>query len=67
MSRHRPPFQASLLRLWEYTVVQVPDAGGVHAIVPDGGDPAQVARAAVALMLGVDLDEVTVEITVDST
>jgi hypothetical protein len=61
--RNRPRrFQASLLRVWEYTVVQVPDADGVHVIVPDGTDPHDAARGAISVVLSLHPDEIIVEL-----
>ena len=58
-----PPFEAYLLRAGDSAVVHVPDARGTHAIVPDGADPSEVARAAIAIVLGVDPDDVVVAIS----
>lgn len=63
MPRQSAPLQAFLLSVWEYTVVQVPDGGGAHAIVPEGADPVEVARAAVGTVLGIDPVEVAITIT----
>ena len=58
-----PPFQAYLLSAGGYAVVHVPDARGTHAIVPDGADPSEVARAAIATVLGIEPNDVVVAIS----
>ena len=60
MRDQRRTFHASVLRAWEHTVVQVPDADGVHAIVPEGAAASDIARAAIALVLGLDPDDIAV-------
>lgn len=48
-------------------MVQVPDADGVHVIVPDGTEPSDAARVAIALVLGLDPVEIAVEVSPGST
>jgi hypothetical protein len=43
-------------------VVHVPDADGVHAIVPDGAAPKDIARSAIALVLDLDPAQVGIEL-----
>ncbi len=53
-SRQRPTYHANLITVWDHWVVEVPDAGGVHAMVVDFVDAESVAREAIATMLEVD-------------
>jgi len=52
--RRRPTYHANLLALWDHWVVEVPDAGGVHAIVFRIGEAEAVAREAIATVLDID-------------
>jgi predicted RNase H-like HicB family nuclease len=61
MIRRRPPtYHANLLPLWDHWVVEVPDAGGVHAMVLRFADAEHVAREAIATVLEVDPESFTV-------
>jgi len=40
--------------MWDHWVVQVPDAGDVHAIVLRLGEAQEVARDAIATLLEID-------------
>lgn len=49
-----PTFHAYLVAVWDHWVVQVPDAGNVHAMVESVSDAEEVARQAIATVLGMD-------------
>ncbi len=55
-------YRAHLLPLWDYWVVVVPEAAGVHAPVQQRADARLVARDAIAMVLGVDAETVSVVI-----
>ena len=52
--RRTKTYHANLLTLWDHWVVEVGDAGGVHAIVLQSTEAEEVARTAIATVLGVD-------------
>jgi len=54
--------QATLIPAWEYWVVYVPEAGGVHAIVLSLPDAERVARDAVGVVIGVDPARISISI-----
>lgn len=55
MGQHRTKtHHANLITLWDHWVVEVPDAGGVHAISLRSLEAEEVARAAIATLLDVD-------------
>ena len=59
-SRRLPTYHANLITVWDHWVVEVPDAGGVHALVVDLGEAESVARAAIATVLEVDPESFSV-------
>ena len=52
--RRRRTYHGNLLTMWDHWVVQVPDAGDVHAIVLRLGEAQEVARDAIATFLEID-------------
>ncbi len=61
MVRRAPrTYHANLLSIWDHWVVEVPDAGGVHAMVLHIGEAEAVARRAIATFLEVDPGSFTV-------
>lgn len=62
MAPLRFAFQATLIPVWEYWVVFVPEAGGVHAIVLSLPDAERVARDAVGVVMGVDPARISISI-----
>ena len=59
-SRQVPTYHANLITVWDHWVVEVPDAGGVHAMVLDILEAESVARNAIATMLEVDPESFSV-------
>ena len=59
-SPRRRTFRVNLIPVWDHWVVEIPDAGGVHAMISDIGDAESAARHAIATVLEVDPGQIRV-------
>ena len=58
-------FRVNLITVWDHWVVEIPDAGGVHAMISDIGDAESVAVQAIATVLDVDPAQIRVVLPTD--
>ena len=53
-------FRVNVIAVWDHWVVEIPDAGGVHAMISDIGDAESAAVQAIATVFDVDPDQIRV-------